>query len=138
MGVVLVKNRLGDHHKVLVFLFLSMYPLSVMASQGVFQDTTGFSLSQALYALFMGFWGALATFTQKWVKGETDARGIRIFVKDLTNSTLASSIALMICVHQGVSPALIGMTCSLAGYGGVSFLDFVYKRFINQTSKATG
>lgn len=126
-----MKRLHGEYPKVLMTMFLVAYPLSVAAGQSLFHETTGFTHHQALYAFIMGFWGALAAFTQKWVKGETGSHGIRIFFKDLVNSTLAAFIALMFCVYKGVSPALIGMVCSLAGYGGVSFLDFVYKRFVN-------
>lgn len=139
MGERSVKSLHGEYSKGLVFLFLTLYPLSVVAGQGLFHETTGFTYHQAFYALVMGFWGALAAFTQKWVKGETVGKGFQVFVKDLVNSTLASSIALMLCVYKEVPPALIGVVCSLGGYGGVSFLDFIYKRFVNSTAdKAVG
>lgn len=131
-------KRSVDYRTAALVLFIVMYPISVMAGPDVFQDTTGFSLNQGVYALFMGFWGALATFTQKFVTDRQGVRWIRRLFKDMINSTLAASIALMVCIYKEVHPAIVGVVCALSGYGGVRTMDWAYAKFINQADKATG
>lgn len=133
-----MRKQLEDYTHFLVFLGLVFYPLSAMAGTDIFKDTTGFTLYQASYAIFMGFWGVLASFTQKYVKGGDKVRWGRVFLKDFVNATLASCLALMFCVYKGLHPALIGLVCTVAGYGGVSSLDFIKRKVFSAADKATG
>ncbi|MEG1728747.1 MAG: hypothetical protein RR280_04310 [Bacteroidaceae bacterium] len=133
-----MKSRLGEYRSILTFLFLAVYPITVMAGQDLFQNTTGVTVHQGLYALFMGAWGALAIFTEKWVSAKEQVVWYRVFIKDLCNATLASAIALLVCVYKGITPAMIGGVCALAGYGGGRTLSWAYGKAMKWGEKLTG
>ena len=131
-----------DTHKLnsraVVALFLVVYPITVMAAQDLFKDTTGVTLNQGLYSLFMGFWGALAIFTEKWVKTKEANSWIKIFVGDLVGATLAAYIALLFCVWVNIASAAIGIACALSGYGGGHTLRWFYAKFRKTGDQALG
>lgn len=128
MRSILKSNR----RTVVAFMYLVLYPLTAIAGQDLFRDTTGVTIHQGLYALFMGFWGALAAFLEQWaVSKESNSWG-KLFFKDLSAATLASYITLLVCVWLTVTAALIGAFCAIGGYGGSRTL----KWYQNKAQKA--
>lgn len=121
--------------KVLLYALLVGYPITAMASVAVFEQTTGLNIYQAVYAFIMGFWGAVASLSRKFANSTVTGSWGKAVFADVVNATLASSITYMFCAHVGLPPTLMGVTCALAGFGGISFMDWAYKKFMDKADK---
>lgn len=122
--------------KALLYALLVGYPISAMASVAVFEQTTGLNIYQAIYAFIMGFWGAVASLSRKFATDAVRDHWGKVIFADVINATLASTITYMFCAHLQVPPALMGVLCALAGFGGISFMDWAYKKFMDKADKA--
>lgn len=129
-------NTKTNISKALLYALLVGYPITAMASVAVFEQTTGLNIYQAVYAFIMGFWGAVASLSRKFATDAIVKSWGKVITADVTNATLASTITYMFCVHIQIPPALMGIFCALAGFGGISFMDWAYKKFMDKADKA--
>lgn len=121
--------------KALLYALLLGYPITAMASVAVFEQTTGLNVFQAVYAFIMGFWGAVASLSRKFATDAVSKSWGRVIFADVINATLASTITYMFCAHLHVPPALMGVLCALSGFGGISFMDWAYKKFMDKADR---
>lgn len=129
-----IKSKISE---VLLVLLLIGYPLTALAAT-TFEQTTGLNFYQAVYAFIMGFWGAVASLSRKVAIGSPPYSWVKVIFADITNATLAATITYMACVHTKMPPPVMGIACALAGFGGIAFMDWAYKKFMAKVDKATG
>lgn len=119
----------------LLILLIVGYPVTAMASASLFEETTGLNLYQALYAFVMGFWGAVASLSSRFASGTVRKKWGIVILSDTINSTLAATLVYMFCAHMKISPALMGIFCTLAGFGGIKFMDWAYAKFMQKADQ---
>jgi hypothetical protein len=105
-----------------VLATLLAYPASVWSYDGLVPF--GIPWVEWLYVLGLSLWGATAAVLHRLSTGRPRKR--ILVARDLVSSTLASVLVFLACDYWKVPKALAAIAFTLAGYGGVRFLETAY------------
>jgi hypothetical protein len=87
-------------------------------------------LKTYLYVCWMGTWGSLAAFLQKYAANQLGDRWKAYLLRDVVNSNLAAILVFWCSNHFGVPKALEAIAYTLAGYGGARTMEWGYRKWI--------